>query len=169
MSTIRRPRVKVQANLGNKRKAVEEKKPVIIKDEEKDNNTFKCPLSTITPSNTNNNSDIPSNNILQKDLQSSSNLTNGSSSPITAPSPTSSRRRRTSSSSSSTAADDLHQNNQNHQSDLKPLASYKTKSDLHLHIPPRVRTESSSSTHSIRDARIRPDGIGLYILFFLII
>lgn len=140
MSAIRRPRIKVQANLGSKRKPTEDKKPVIIKDEEKDSTTFKCPLSTITPSNINNNNDIPSNNILQKDLQST-----GMSTP-----PQSSRRRRTSSSSSSTNVEE--------HLDLKPVVSYKTKSDLHLQIPPRVRTESSSSSHSVREStRIRTE------------
>ncbi|KAL5285253.1 BDP1 family protein [Megaselia abdita] len=131
MST-RRPRVKVQANLGNKRKATEDKKPVNIKE---DLDPFKYPLSTITPSNINNNNDIPSNNILQKDMQSSNST------------PPPSRRRRTSSSSSTTEE----------HLDLKPTVVSKIKSDLHLHIPPRVRTESSSSSHSVREPRIRTE------------
>lgn len=112
MSAIRRPRVKVQANLGSKRKATEEKKT--IKDEEED--TFIRPLATIN-NNINNNDIASNNNILQKDLQST----------ITEP------------------------------LDLKPVASYKTKSDLHIQIPPRVRTESSSSSHSI--PRIRTESV----------
>lgn len=140
MSNIRRPRVKVQANLGIKRKSAA---PAIVKDEEdseKDDSAFKCPLSTITPSNINNNNDIPSNNILQKDLQSS-NL-NDVPAPTTPP-----KRRRTSSSSSTT--EEL--------TDLKPITLCKTNSDLHLNIPHRVRTESSSSSHSFREPRIRTE------------